>query len=93
MAIETVPFDAAEFLDTPEAQARFLADAMEEGDVAYIAHALGIVARARGMSQIAKDAGLSRESLYRSLSENGDPRLSTMLGVMKAMGLKLSVAA
>ncbi|GHE70007.1 transcriptional regulator [Camelimonas fluminis] len=93
MAIETVPFDAAEFLDTEEEQVRFLADAMEEGDAAYIAHAIGIVARARGMSKIAEDAGLSRESLYRALSQKGDPRLSTLLGVVKAMGMKLSIAA
>lgn len=93
MAIETTPFDAAEFLNTEEDQIHFLADAMEEGDPAYIAHAIGIVARARGMSKIAQDAGLSRESLYRALSQNGDPRLSTLLGVVKAMGMKLSIAA
>lgn len=93
MAIETIPFDAAEFLNTEEDQVQFLADAMEEGDPAYIAHAIGIVARARGMSKVAQDAGLSRESLYRALSQNGDPRLSTLIGVVKAMGMKLSIAA
>lgn len=93
MPLETTPFDAAEYLDTPESQAELMADAFETGDPAYIAHALGIVARARGMSSIAKEAGVTREALYRALSEKGDPRLSTLMGVMKAMGLRLSVEA
>jgi probable addiction module antidote protein len=93
MTLETIPFDAADMLDTPEAQARFIADAMEEGDPAYIAHALGIVARARGMTEVAKGAGVTREALYKALSENGDPRLSTLLGVLKSLGIKLTVAA
>ena len=89
MALETVPFDAAEFLDDAHSQAELVQDAFATGDVAYIAHALGIVARARGMTQVAKDAGLTREALYRSLSEDGDPKLSTLLGVLKALGISL----
>ena len=92
MPLDTIPFDAAEYIDTPEAQAELLADAFETGDAAYIANALGVVARARGMTAIAKDAGVTREALYKALSERGDPRLSTLLGVAKALGVKLSVS-
>lgn len=90
MTVETLPFDASEFLESPEAQAELIADAFESGDAAYIAHALGIVAKARGMTSIAKDAGVTREALYKALSETGDPKLSTLLGVVKALGLRLS---
>lgn len=93
MAIETTPFDAADYLTSEEAQVEFLADAFQEGDPAYIAHAIGIVARARGMSQVARNSGVTREALYKALSPTGDPRLSTLLGVMKALGMKLTVAA
>ena len=92
MPLDTIPFDAAEYIDTPEAQAELLADAFETGDAAYIANALVVVARARGMTAIAKDAGITREALYKALSERGDPRLSTLLGVAKALGVKLSVS-
>lgn len=93
MTSKTLPFDAAEFMHDAESQAELLGDAFESGDAAYIAHALGIVARARGMTQVAKDAGVSREALYRALSEEGDPRLSTLLGVLKALGISLHVSA
>lgn len=89
MAIETIPFDAAEFINDAESQAELVADAFDSGDPRYIAHALGIVARARGMTQVAKDAGVTREALYRALSEEGDPKLSTLLGVLKALGISL----
>jgi len=90
---ETLPFDAAEYLDTPKSQAELLADAFETGDAHYITVALGVVARARGMSSVANEAGVTREALYKALSETGDPRLSTLLGVMKALGLRLSAHA
>lgn len=90
MALETIPFDAAEFIDSAEGQAEFLAEAFETGDATFIANALGVVARARGMTSIAKDAGVTREALYKALSEKGDPRLSTLLGVMKALGVRLT---
>lgn len=90
MALKTTQFDAAEYLDDAESQAELLADAFETGDATYIAHALGIVARARGMTAVAKEAGVTREALYKALSEKGDPRLSTLLGVTKALGLQLS---
>lgn len=93
MPLETAPFDAAEYLGDPEAQAEFLRDAMETGDAGFIAHALGIIVRARGMTQVARQAGLSREALYKALSPAGNPTLSTLLGVMKALGLRLEVSA
>ena len=79
-----------EYLDDPESQAELLADAFETGDRVYIAHALGVVARARGMGSIAEEAGVTRAALYKALSEDGDPRLSTLLGVLKALGVQLS---
>lgn len=88
--METTKFDAAEYLDTPERQAAFIADAFETGDASYITHALGVVARAKGMTKVAKDAGVAREALYRALSQDGDPRLTTLLGVMKALGVELT---
>lgn len=89
MPIETAPFDASEFLTSPESQEELLMDAFESGDATYIAHALGVVAKAKGMSNVAREAGVTREALYKALSERGDPRLSTLLGVAKALGLKI----
>lgn len=83
-------FDPAEVLTSDQAIAAFMADAFESEDAGYIAHALGIVARAKGMSQIASDTGLSREQLYRSFSENGNPTLRTTIAVMKALGIELT---
>ncbi|WP_286162267.1 addiction module antidote protein [Burkholderia sp. WP9] len=67
-----------------------MADALETGDATYIATALGVVARAKGMAQIANETGLSSEQLYRSFSENGKPTLKTTLAVMKAVGIDLT---
>jgi probable addiction module antidote protein len=83
-------FDPAEGLTSDEAIAAFMADAFESGDAGYIAHALGVVARAKGMAQIAGQTGLSREQLYRSFSERGNPTLKTTLAVMKALGIELT---
>lgn len=93
MQIETREFDIQNYLKTPEQQAAYIEAALEENDPGFLAKALGDVARARGMTQVAKDAGVTREALYRALSETGDPRLSTFMGVMNALGLKLKVAA
>ena len=93
MIIETLPFDAAQYLDTPQAHAELLNDAFETGDAAYIAAALGVIARAKGMTKVAKDAGVTREALYKALSADGDPKLSTLLGVVKALGVNLTVTA
>ena len=88
----TRPYDSARYLDTPEAQAEYLTAAFETDDPGFIAEAIGTVARARGMTQIAKDSGLSRESLYRALSSGGNPELGTVMRVLQAMGLRLSAA-
>jgi probable addiction module antidote protein len=86
-------FDPAEYLSSPEAIAEFVTDALETGDTAYIAKAMGVVARAKGMSELAKETGLSREQLYRSFSEQGNPTLKTMLAVMKALGVDMTARA
>lgn len=83
-------YDPAAALDSPEAVELFMADAFETGDASYIAKALGVVARAEGMSSIAKRTGLSREQLYRSFSEEGNPTLKTILTVMQALGLNIT---
>ena len=82
-------FDAAEYLDNDETVAEFLSAAMETGDPVFISHSLGVIARAKGIAKIALDTGLSREQLYRSFSENGNPTLRTMLSVMRSLGLEL----
>lgn len=91
MAVTITKWDAAEHLDSEEAIAAFLAEAMEIGEQKFIVHALNTVARARGMTQIAKDAGIARQALYKSLGEDGNPTLSTLLGVFKSLGLTLAV--
>ena len=91
MPIRTKPFDAAVHLTDTQSQAELLEDAFQSGDAGYIAHALGIVARARGMTQVARDAGVTREALYKALSDEGDPRLSTLMGVTRALGIQLTV--
>ena len=90
MAEKLTTYDPAEDLTSESAMASFMAEAFETNDAAYIAHALGVVARAKGMTQIAGQTGLSREQLYRSFSENGNPTLKTTLAVMKAMGIELT---
>jgi probable addiction module antidote protein len=93
MPLETFPYDSAALLDSDEAVAAYMEAAFETGDATFIAHAFGIAARAKGMTQIAKDAGLSRESLYRALGDNGNPEFSTVLKVAKALGLRLTAVA
>ncbi|WP_417701641.1 addiction module antidote protein [Pseudomonas sp.] len=83
-------FDPAEYLTSPAAIAEFMSDALETGDAGYIAKALGVVARAKGMTELARETGLSREQLYRSFSEHGNPTLKTMLAVMKALGIEMA---
>ena len=89
--LKTLPFDPADYLTTIESQAMLLEDAFASGDATYITNALGIVARARGMSQVARDAGVTREALYKALTATGDPKLSTLLGVAKALGFRLGL--
>lgn len=91
MTITITKWDAAEHLESEEDVATYLDEVMLIGDQDHIVHALNTVARARGMTQIAKDAGIARQALYKSLGENGNPTLSTLLGVLKSLGLNLSV--
>lgn len=86
---KTRAWDAAEHLETDEDMAAYLEAALEEGDPALITAALGDIARAKGMSQIAREAGLGRESLYKALSPEGNPEFATVLKVVRALGLKL----
>jgi probable addiction module antidote protein len=88
---KTVAYDVAEQLRTPEEMAAYLDAWLEEApdDAAGISRALGDIARAKGMSQVARDAGLSRESLYKALSETGNPSFATVLKVARAVGVKL----
>lgn len=92
---KTVAYDIAEQLRTPEEMAAYLDAWLEEApdDAAGIARALGDIARAKGMSQVARDAGLSRESLYKALSENGNPSFATVLKVARALGVRLHAEA
>ena len=89
---KTIVYDVAEQLRTPEEMAAYLDAWFEEApdDAAGIARALGDFARARGMAQVARDAGLSRESLYKALSENGNPSFATVLKVARALGVRLN---
>jgi probable addiction module antidote protein len=86
---KTKPYDAAEYLETEEDVAAYLQAALEEGDPAIVIHALGNIARARGMSQIARQTGLRRESLYKALSPGGNPEFATVLKVVQALGIEL----
>lgn len=89
--IKTTRYDSAEYLETPEDMAAYLEACLEiaDGDAAFVAKALGNIARAKGMTQVAKDAGLSRESLYKALSGERVPTFDTILKVISALGLKL----
>jgi probable addiction module antidote protein len=87
---KTTRFDAADYLDTEERQVAYIAAALESGDVDFVRDALGLVARARGMGQIAKKAGLNRESLYKALGETGNPEFGTVMRIVRALGLTLS---
>ena len=86
-------YNPAEDLGSDEAIATFMAEAFLTNDAGYISHALGVVARAKGMAQIASQTGLSREQLYRSFSEKGNPTLKTTLAVIKALGIELTAKA
>jgi len=91
MPIETTLWDPTAILTSDEAIQEYLEVVFEDGDLTMIAVALGDIAKAKGMTAVAKEAGITREALYKSLSAKGDPKLSTLLGVMKALGLQLTV--
>lgn len=87
------PFDMATFLDDPEAIAEYLTQVLADGDPDELLRALGHIAKARGMAQIAKDAGLGRESLYKALTPGAKPRYDTVLKVTRALGIQLTAHA
>lgn len=93
MTLETKPWDSAEYLKTEEDIAAYIDACMDEGgdDPAFIAHALGQVARARNMSQVARDAGLTREGLYKALAEGANPSIDTVWKLARALGFKLTL--
>ena len=88
--VRTRPYDSAEYLDSPEGIAEYLSDALETNDAAFIAQAIGTAARARGMSEIAREAGVSRENLYRALSGETKPEFETIVRVLAALGVQLA---
>lgn len=90
--LKTTAYDSAEYLNSREAVRAYVEEALETEDPVFIAQAIGTVARARGMSEVAKLAGLSRESLYKALSSEGNPEFGTVLRVMHALGLRFSIA-
>jgi len=85
-------YDAAEFLETDEDIVAYLNAALEDGDTSLVSAALGDIARARGMTQLAKDTGITRDGLYKALSPTGNPSFSTVQKVVKALGYRLDVA-
>ena len=91
MSIKTTAWDSAAHLRSDEEITAYMEAALEEGDTAFIAYALGVVARAKGMTQVAQDAGLSRESLYKALSLEGNPSFDTILRVLKVLNLELHI--
>lgn len=93
MTVKTTRFDMADYLDSDEAIQEYFRQVMENGDPDEIIRALGHIARARGMAQLAKDTGLGRESLYKTFSEGSKPRFETIMRVTKALGLTLTVAS
>jgi probable addiction module antidote protein len=90
--IKTTRWDVVDYLKTEKEMASYLSLALEEGDVAFFNIALGDVARAKGMTEVARAAGLGRESLYKGLSEQGNPEFATVLKVLRALGLEFTVA-
>ena len=93
MALETTPYDTADYLETAADIAAYLEAVFEDGDPALITYALGTIARSEGMTEVAKATGLTRASLYKALSADGNPEFATVLKVIQALGLKLTVAA
>jgi probable addiction module antidote protein len=93
MALETSRWDITEFLGSEEDIAAYLDAVFEAGDAAEIRRAIGHVARARGMTALAKDSGVAREALYKALGDNGNPTLDTLLKITKALGVRLAIAA
>jgi len=93
MGMKTMPWDPADFLETDEDMALYLEAALEENDASLVAMVLGDIARAKGMTEIARKTGLGRESLYKALSPEGNPEFATVIKVVRALGLSLHARA
>lgn len=93
MTLKTLPFDSAVALDTADEQAAFLTKAFASGEPAIVTAALGMIARARGISQVSRETGLSREAVYKATSPEGNPTLATLMGIIRVTGLQLSAEA
>ena len=90
--IKLIPFDASEYLDDAESQAELLNDALESGKASYVARAIGVIARARGMTELQRLTGLDRSTLYAALREEGNPTLDTVMRVLEALKIELQAA-
>lgn len=93
MALKTREYDSSRYLSSDEAIEEYLADAAETGNPQEIAHALGVVARARGFADLSRETGLTRQALYKALSGEGNPELATIAKVADALGFRLSLVA
>jgi probable addiction module antidote protein len=91
-SITTKVFDPAAYLDSTEAMAAYMTEALETGDPAFVADALGVIARAKGMTEVAREAGVSRESQYRALSSEGNPEFGTVMRVARALGIRFTAS-
>lgn len=92
MTLKLKTFDSAEYLDDKESIQSYLSEAFSSGDPKHVVRAIGIAARAKGMTELARQTGIRREQLYQALGENGNPTLQTLLPVLSALGLKLKVS-
>jgi len=88
--LKTPPFDAADYLTTPEARAESMTAAFESGDLEFIRDSLGVVVRAIGVAKVSKHIGVTREGLYKSLGKSGNPEFATIMRMVRALGLTLS---
>lgn len=92
MPLETMPWDIVDSLDTPERIALYLEAVLDDGDPALVAAAIGDIARAQGMNEVARKTGLSRETLHRTLSDEGNSQLAALISVLRALGVRLTVS-
>ncbi len=90
---KTTTFDVSQYLDSKEMMAEYLTQVLQDGDTNELLSAIGAIAKAKGMSQIAKDTGLGRESLYKTFNENAKPRFDTVIKVLNSLGVKLQASA
>ena len=88
--LKTTPFDAADYLTTPQARAEYMTAALETGDLEFVRDALGVVVKAIGVAKVSRQVGMTREGLYKSLGKSGNPEFATIIRIVRALGLTLS---